>query len=167
MNSASNSQDIILGDLPCPDLLDSSGYFPDGGSTDDEESCDDRSVDLGDNGDVYDDEKARISTPISLLGDSEFLIPEPNLSGNLLPLLPPPVDKNAATESIATARISGSIADEYIWRNNAVYISFNLETGGEGIGILKLPAEVVKVLHSTHEIVNEKEVFNEYVISEK
>ena len=55
MNSTSNSQDIILGDLPGPYLLDSSGYFPDSGFIDDEESVGDGSMDLCDDGNVSDD----------------------------------------------------------------------------------------------------------------
>ena len=64
MNSTYNSQYIILGDLLGPDLLDSSGYFPDGGFTDDEESFGDGSVDPCDDGDVSDCEEFRIPTYI-------------------------------------------------------------------------------------------------------
>ena len=132
MNSTSNSQDIILGDLTyqariswiqvvTSQMVVSQMMRREFWWWIREHLCDD------DDDDVFDDEEAGIPTPISLSGDSEFqIISKPNLSQNVLPPLPPPVDKNAGNESLATGIISDSIADEYIRSKNTVYISFDL-----------------------------------------
>ena len=55
------------------------------------------------------------------------------------------------------------IADRYTRENKVVFISLDLETGGEHCGVVQISAKVFWVVVGTNEVSRQASYFNEYV----
>ena len=55
------------------------------------------------------------------------------------------------------------IADRYTRENKVVFISLDLETGGEHCGVVQISAKVFWVVVGTNEVSREASRFNEYI----